>query len=418
MFEKAKWPMHMLGLFLLLTGAAALVMPRGYSLGFYGICFFGLLLWLGVRTQLIDSTTKRFALPVLVYAAGHLLLGLLENFAWRSLDPVLPFGLMVFGLWALRRYRPSAAWFWVGLALGTIGAAGISGYQAIKLGARADGFTHAIQFGNIALLFGVLCMVRALATLQLSWLNLLLWMGFACGVVASIWSQARGGWVAIVLIFGWVFLHALKARSWFKRVLALAVLIGCMALPVWQLDLHQVVVARVKTAVDETKAYVDANQQNSSVGSRLAMWQFSLHQVGDAPWLGHGQQGWIELRDRGIAKTELVPYIGNFSHVHNEYLDVLLKRGVVGLALLLLLFLGPILWFFKPYLNSSDVEVKSLAMAGMVIPMMYMDFGLTQVFLSHNSGRMVLVSLWMCVAALLLNANEEVGKSHQATACS
>lgn len=411
MFEKTKWPTHMMGLFLLLTGAVALVMPRGYSLGFYSICFLGMLAWLDVRTQVFDSNAMCFALPVLIYAAGHLLLGLHENFAWRSLDPVLPFGLMVFGLWALRNYKPSAAWFWAGLALGAMGAAGISGYQAIKLGIRADGFTHAIQFGNIALLFGVLCMVRALGTLQLSWLNLLLWIGFICGVVASIWSQTRGGWVAIVLIFGWVFLQALKATPLLKRILALAVLIGFMALPVWQLDLHQVVVARVTTAVDEAKAYLEVNQQNSSVGSRLAMWQFSLHQVGDAPWLGHGQQGWIELRDRGIAKGEMDPFMRNFDHVHNEYLDLMLKRGVAGLALLLLLFLGPMLWFFKPYLKSRYIEVKSLAMAGMVIPMMYMDFGLTQVFLSHNSGRMVLVSLWMCVAALLLNATEEANEA-------
>jgi O-antigen ligase len=62
--------------------------------------------------------------------------------------------------------------------------------------------------------------------------------------------------------------------------------------------------------------------------------------------------------------------------------------------------------FFRPHLNAANLEVKSLAMSGMVIPMMYMDFGLTQVFLSHNSGRMVLACLWMCVAALLLNATE------------
>ena len=51
-------------------------------------------------------------------------------------------------------------------------------------------------------------------------------------------------------------------------------------------------------------------------------------------------------------------------------------------------------------------EVKALAMAGMVVPMMYMDFALTQSFLTHNSGRIVLCSLWMCVAALMLNAVE------------
>jgi O-antigen ligase len=408
MLEKANWQIHVIALFLLLTGTLALAMQRGYSVGFYGICFFGLAFWLCVRTRLVGKDALPFAIPVLAYAAGHLLFGLHEQFAWRSLDPVWPFGLTVFGLWALRRYKPSATWFWVGLPLGAICAAGISGYQAIKLGQRAYGFTQAIQFGNIALLLGVLCMVRALTTLRVSCLNLFMWLGFACGVVASVWSQTRGGWVAVVLIFFWVLLHALRSLPWSRRALALLVLIACIAVPFKQLDLHQVITARVFTAVEEIKAYVEANQQNSSVGSRLAMWSFAIQKVGEAPWFGQGMKGWIELRDQGIAKGELTPYISNFSHVHNEYLDVLLKRGVVGLGLLMLLYLGPMLWFFKPYLKSSNTEVKSLAMAGTVIPMMYMDFGLTQLFLGHNSGRMVLVSLWMCTAALLLNASDEV----------
>lgn len=407
MLEKTRVPAHVIALFLFLTGAAALAMPRGYSLGYYGICFFGLVLWLCVRNRLVGKDAMPFALPVLIYAAGHLLLGLHESFAWRSIDPVLPFGLLFFGLWALRKYKPNAAWFWAGLALGAICAAGISSYQAIKLGMRAEGFTHSIQFGNIALLFGVLCMLRALTSLRFSWLNFLMWLGFASGVVASVWSQTRGGWVAIVLIFSWVLLHTLKALTWPRRAFALVVLIACIAVPFRQLDLHKVIASRVSIAVEETKAYIVSNQQNSSVGSRLAMWQFAIHKVGEAPWLGHGMKGWIELREQGIAKGELVPYISNYSHVHNEYLDVLLKRGVVGLSLLVLLYVVPMFWFFKPYINAADVEVKSLAMAGMVIPMMYMDFGLTQLFLGHNSGRMVLVSLWMCTAALLLNAAED-----------
>ena len=407
MLEKARWTAHVLALFLFLTGAAALVIPRGYSFGFYGICFLGFALWLCVRNSLVGKEALPFVAPVLAYAAGHLLLGLYESFVWRSLDPVLPFGLTVFGVWALRQYKPSAAWFWAGIAIGAMGAAGISGYQSITLGMRAEGFTHAIQFGNIALLFGVLCMVRALTTLQLSWLNLLMWLGFASGVAASVWSQTRGGWVAIALVFAWVLVQAIRPWPLLKRVFAVIVLVGVVAIPATQLGLYKVVESRVEQAVIETKAYLETHQQNSSVGSRLAMWQFAIQKVGDAPLIGHGKQGWIEMRDQAIAKGELHPFIANFSHVHNEYLDVLLKRGAVGFALLMLLYLGPMLWFFKPYLKAADIEVKSLAMAGMVIPMMYMDFGLTQLFFGHNSGRMVFVSLWMCVAALLLNAAEK-----------
>jgi O-antigen ligase len=395
-------------LYVFLTGAVALVMPSGYSLGFYGLSFAGLLVWLAVRNRLFGKDVLLFVVPVLVYAIGQLVQGLLEQFTWRSVDPVMPFLMLGFGVWFLRRYKPSADWFWSGLAVGAIGAACFAADQALVLGGRAGGYLHPIMFGNIALLLGVLCMVRALITLQLTWMNALMWLGFASGVMASVWSQTRGGWVAIVLVFFWILAHATRQWSWLRRLATATALVGCLGVLGLQLGLGKVVHSRVSVAIAETTAFIESNQQDSPVGSRLAMWRFAVQHISDAPWLGVGKQGWVALRDHGVANGELsAAYISNLDHVHSEYLDAVLKHGLIGLLLMLVLYLAPMFLFFRPYLNALNREVKSLAMAGMVIPMMYMDFGLTQVFLSHNSGRMVLVSLWMCAAALLLNAIED-----------
>jgi O-antigen ligase len=395
-------------LYVFLTGAVALVMPSGYSLGFYGLSFAGLLVWLAVRNRLFGKDVLLFVVPVLVYAIGQLVQGLLEQFTWRSVDPVMPFLMLGFGVWFLRRYKPSADWFWSGLAVGAIGAACFAADQALVLGGRAGGYLHPIMFGNIALLLGVLCMVRALITLQLTWMNALMWLGFASGVMASVWSQTRGGWVAIVLVFFWILAHATRQWSWLRRLATVTALVGCLGVLGLQLGLAKVVHSRVSVAIAETTAFIESNQQDSPVGSRLAMWRFAVQHISDAPWLGVGKQGWVALRDHGVANGELsAAYISNLDHVHSEYLDAVLKHGLIGLLLMLVLYLAPMFLFFRPYLNALNREVKSLAMAGMVIPMMYMDFGLTQVFLSHNSGRMVLVSLWMCAAALLLNAVED-----------
>ena len=140
------------------------------------------------------------------------------------------------------------------------------------------------------------------------------------------------------------------------------------------------------------------------MGARLAMWSVALKEIGKAPVLGHGNQGWLEVRDAAISEGRLSSFSSGFTHLHNEYLNVAFKRGLVGLALYLALYLLPMLMFFKPYLQDARPDVRAFAMAGMVIPMMFLDFGLTQTFLSHNSGRVVLCSLWMCVASLMLNA--------------
>jgi O-antigen ligase len=408
MHDAPLWRSCWVPLCLFLTSALSLVIPSGYSYGFYGLGFTGLIMWMFVRTRLLDCEARTFLMPVIVYALGQLALGLFEQQLWRTADALAPFFMMTFAFWLLRQCKPSAAWFWSGLAVGAVGASCFSGYQALGLGIRAGGYLHPIQFGNIALLLGVLCMARALITLELTWMNALMWVGFVGGVFASLWSQTRGGWVAIVLIFFWILIHATQQWSWLRKMATALVLLGSLGVVGVQFGFNKVVQTRVSDAIVETVAFVKTNHQDSPVGSRLAMWQFAMHHLGDAPLLGIGKQGWISLRDQGVADGELsAVFISELTHLHNEYLDSLIKRCLVGLVLLLVLYLGPMVWFFRPYLNAINVEVKSLAMAGMVIPMMYMDFGLTQVFLSHNSGRMVLVSLWVCAGALMLNAVED-----------
>lgn len=388
-----------------ILGAAALAIPKGYSLGFYLLCFAGLGLWLKHRLELVPADTRNFFWPLLAYAFGHITLALHEKWAAREFANYLPFVLVLFGVWGIRYYKPKAAWFWAGLAAGALGAAALSGYQVTVLNLRAGGHTHPIQFGNVALLFGVLCVVRALVGHQVWAMRVLMLAGFVAGLAASVWSQTRGGWVAVVLIFVWIVVNATKAWAPLKRAAVAVGLLVVLAIPT--LQPNGVVQSRIKEATSELKVFFEQGRQDTSVGARLAMWSVAFDEIGHAPILGHGNQGWVETRDAAIQDGRLSSFSAGFTHLHNEYLNVAFKRGLVGLALYLALYLVPMLMFFKPYLQDARPDVRALAMAGMVIPMMYMDFGLTQTFLSHNSGRVVLCSLWMCVAGLMLNAAED-----------
>ena len=398
---------------LLLVGATALVMLSGYSLGFYLLCCVGLVLWARTRDHLIPSETRYFFWPLLVYAMGHFTLAIHEKWAIREFNNYLPYVLVLFGVWGIRKYKPRAEWFWVGLAIGAIGAAIFAGYQYIGLGIRAGGYLNPIQFGNIALLMGVLCMVHALVIFDFSRLNTLSWLGFVSGLAASVWSLTRGGWLALVLIFIWILSNATRGLTPLRRfMIALAIFI-CVSIPA--LQSNGIVQSRISQGVAELQEYIATGEQNNSVGVRLGLWSVGLEGIKHAPFFGQGSQGWLATRDAAIADGKLASFGQRFKHLHNEYLDVTFKRGVVGLVLYLALYLVPMLMFFRPHLHHPLPEVRALAMAGMVIPMMFMDFGLTQTFLSHNSGRVVLCSFWMCVAALMLNAIETSTPSSPAT---
>jgi O-antigen ligase len=386
------------------VGAASLAMPRGYSLGFFLICILGLILWLPKREILIDDKNRWLIWPCLIYASGHMAIGLMHLWAWRTFDPYVPFLLMAFGVWAIRKYKPASIFFWCGLALGAVLAACIAGYQAEVLGVRADGFNHAIQFGNSALLMGILCLVRLLMVRGRMWMDVLMALGFFAGLAASVWSQTRGGWLAMLLIVVWMLIKATQDWHPAKRLMAAIALLFVFAIPAMQTN--GIVQTRVMAAMSEIEGYVSSKVQGNSVGARLAMWEFAYKNIANAPLIGQGVQGWKQNRDAGIKSGALDPFMQDFSHLHNEFLDVTYKTGLFGLALLMVLYGVPMLRFFNPYLQGYGADVKSLAMGGMVLPMIFMDFGLTTAFLSHNSGRMMFVSMLMCLGALLLNAAE------------
>lgn len=390
--------------FLFATVAVSLVAPRGYSVGFFLISLSGLMLWTCSREKLLDDKNRWLILPCLIYAVGETAIGLMHHWGWRMVDPYAPFVLLIFGVWGIRKYRPNTMYFWYGLGFGAIGAGVISGYQA-ALGHRSFGFMLAIQFGNASLLMGVLCLVRLLMVRGNRWMDVLMSVGFLAGMAGSIWSQTRGGWVAVILVFVWMVRVATLTLPLIKRLGVAVVLLCVLAIPAIQTN--GIVQNRVKMAVHELDDYIESKKQGSAVGARLGMWEFAIRDIHTAPLLGHGVEGWILSRDEGVASGALEPVMKSFTHLHNDFLDVLYKNGFIGLALLLLLYWLPMLMFFKPYLHSYGAEVKALAMGGMVLPMMYMDFGLTQTFLSHNSGRMIFVSLLMCLGALLLNEAQE-----------
>lgn len=385
-----------------LVGGIALIVPSGYSFGFYVLCLVSLVNWLTVRSALLPAEARYFFVPFIAYAVGHCAMALHEKWALREFDNFLPFILVMFGVWGIRKYKPNPNWLWAGLAMGAIGAAFFSGYQSIVQGVRAGGHTNPIQFGNIALLFGVLCLVRSMVVFACDRLNVLLWLGFASGLAASVWSQTRGGWLAVVFIFIWILAKATRGWTVSKRGAAAFALFVFLAVP--SLQPNGLVQTRVAEGLRQFHEFLDTGEQKNSVGVRLALWSVGFNGLSNAPVFGSGDGGWLVVRDKAIADGQLVNSAEKFTHLHNEYLNVAFKRGFVGLFLYLSMLLVPMLFFFKPYLYDIRSDVRALAMAGMVTPMMFMDFGMTQTFLSHNSGRIVLCSLWMCFAGLMLNA--------------
>ncbi|MFN2411299.1 MAG: O-antigen ligase family protein, partial [Halomonas sp.] len=370
--------------------AIALIAPSGYSLG-------ALMLFLGSGVLLVKRPVlglSRQDVLVMIAMAAFALVGVLE--AWwdgqgmRGADKPLRFWLAIPALLLVLAYPPRLAWLWGGIALGALGAGSWAIWQKFGLDvARATGHTHTIQFGNLSMLLGVLCLGA------LGWAVIQprrrMWVAFfiVCalfGVVGSLFSGSRGGWIGIPFVLLVLFRAYGSLMS--KPMVAAMVLaivvggVGVYAVP--QIGVQE----RVHQAVEQVQRYAAGDRSHTSVGARFEMWRGATHLIVEKPLFGWGNYGYNDamqaLGDEGVISEKASEY----GHAHNEFLDSFAKRGLLGLVVLLAVYLIP-MRFFIEQLGARDLSLRATATCGTLLSVTYIDFGLTQSFLAHNSGVMM-----------------------------
>ncbi|WP_246009094.1 O-antigen ligase family protein [Vreelandella nanhaiensis] len=398
--ESLSFPTVLTDVAVFLLAGIALIVPSGYSLGAVILMLAGISLL--IRWRLPRLTREDW--QVVAVLCAYTLVGIAE--AWldgqgsRGMDKPLRFVLAVPALWWVIRYPPRLSAMWAGIAVGGMGAGGWAGWQKLIEGVeRAQGHTFVIQFGNLSMLLGVLCLAglgwaHVQRQYRFLWITLLL-IGFLGGMLGSLFSGSRGGWVG----FPFVLLVLYRAYGkhlaiWMKLTIVTTLFVGGIAI---YLIPQTGVQERVQYAVTDIEKYISGENRSSSLGARFEMWRGASHLIMEKPLTGWGAQGYTqamqELGEKGVIDSQAAEY----GHAHNEFIDAFAKRGLLGLIVLLGLYLVPMRLFARK-LKAQDLATRALATAGVLLSVTYIDFGLSQAFLNHNSGVMMyafmLVVLW------------------------
>lgn len=378
-----------------LMGAIALVVPSGYTVGPLLLLLVSIsLLWLRPSLKL-----KRQDGLVMAVLAGYSLLFMLqlwlEGVEASVYDRPSRFVFAVPVLLWVLTFPPRLSWLWSGLVVGSLATAGWALWQKLFAGVeRATGFTYVIQFGNISMLFGLFCLAglgwAAVQPHSRGWIAWLL-LGALAGALGSLLSGSRGGWIGLPFVFFVLYRAYGKMISLRLRTIAMVMVIALAVLVYW------VPQTGVKDRLHQAFTDIELYQQGekwTSLGARFDMWQGALTLIAEKPLTGWGwygyQQGMQVLADEG----EVIQFAADH-HAHNEYLDNFARRGILGLLSLLALYLVP-LRLFGRRLTAANLELRALATAGAILPVAFMDFGLSQVFFGHNSGVMV-YAFWLAV---------------------
>ena len=379
-----------------LMGALALVIPSGYSVGPVLLLLTSIVL-LFKRFPLVLLPQDKWLLAAL--ATYGLVVGVMSavELGSRGFDRPLRFLLAVPVLLLILRFPPRLSWLWGGLALGALGAGGLALWMKLVDGVeRAGGFLHVIQFGNLSMLMGVLCFAGlgwAVVQRQRNVWVVFLLLGAVLGMLGSLMSCSRGGWVGLPVV-GYVLYRGYGRQL--PIVVKVGAVVAMLTLVATVYLLPQTgVQQRVEAAVSDISHYVTGVETDTSLGLRFEMWKGASHLIAERPLLGWGEAGYRdELRELG-EQGVISPMAAEFGHAHNEFIDAFAKRGVVGLAVLLMLYLIPIR-LFAPGLAHPDLNIRSLAVAGTLLPVAFIDFGVSQTFLAHNSGVMF-YAFWLAV---------------------
>lgn len=387
-----------------LTFALSLGISSGYGIGTVLIFLSSSALCV-LKPKLSEFTKEdRVLFSVFaLYAIAMFVFAYLDGWHVRELDRPSRFILALPVMLLLLKLVGRVQWLWFGVVLGAILAFTLAVYERSVLGfGRAQGSQHPIMFGNIGMMLGLISFVSSmyfLANKRYLWLALGI-VGGLCGIGASVLSASRGGWVALPLIGFFLLWQSrfLLGKKTLVGALATSVFLIVVAVAVPQTGIKD----RIDEAVSDVVKYDTGVDKKTSVGLRFEMWKAALIMFKSSPFIGVGEYGSVSVKakivEEGIVSKEVLGY----SHAHNEYINALGLNGIVGFIFLMGIYLIPLKLFLKKIRQYPDNwNVKSYAMAGALVPMSYMDFGLSQVMFSHNIGVMMyafpIVYFWAAV---------------------
>ena len=249
---------------------------------------------------------------------------------------------------------------------------------AENVGANAKGSYHHITFGDMAML-NALFIMTYLAVMKMSnAMKIILISSIACLLYASVLSQSRGAWLVLPLCL--LFLLPLAVHHGkikIRTILISLIVVGSLLAISSE---KEILISRIQIAVHEVELFQSGEQQTTSVGARLAMWDIAMNVWSRHPILGTGlgDFSW-EIQ----ASQEKGLYAGLIRHTtaHNIYFQALATTGLFGLIVMCLaLFIVPFRYFYK--LNRKKFNVASVS--GMVMLIAFSGFGLTESWITRS----------------------------------
>lgn len=386
---------HLINGCLFITPAFVFAFPGGY--------WFGPLLLSALGIFAVARGEIRFGeffglirhVPMLwgfaIYLVLYVFLTIYHRESFKDFGNLTPFLLAPFILIAIWRNKPNLAYFWFGCASGALLAFGIGATQVYLLNIeRAFGFRHAISFGDTAVILGTGALVGLLyckSALQYAYQKIYLLIGGVSGLLASLLSGSKGGWLSLFMVIVIVANAATHRLKWTKRLIViLSALVGIAAFV--SLMPRLPVVDRVVSAYQGTRVWLETGEvTEGSASIRLAAFKAGIIAGAQSPLLGLGRQGQLDVIKAGVAAGTIDPVmiekkvvldteVFSVFSIDNDLISIFPRQGLLGVLAVLCVHLGIFLTFYR-YRKDTNEVLSAVTRMGMLLVLLYIEFGLS-----------------------------------------
>lgn len=297
--------------------------------------------------------------------------------------------------------KANPQFLWLGGILGAIVALVTAWYETVILNADRAGYLvhNPIPFGSVSMCLAAASVIGYQAQEKV-WRLVNVWalLGMFAGLGAAVLSGSKGCLLALPVLAYVVHIKCIKPlglpRSWF--MLASLLFLTLMS---W-LAADSLLASRFEEAVRGAAAWFETGRVvEGSVGPRLELIRFAFDAAMVSPLTGIGRDGMLSMLRSSAAMGAYDPFIGHLHTVHNEFLNIWVTKGLIGLFAMGAVY-GLSLSYFWRLRHHADAHVQNIGMMGLSLCMMYLIFGLSEVALQLTFFRNFFLVTLMCLLGM------------------
>ena len=386
---------------ILLLLACIPIMSGGWALLTLTACFLGIL-----NISKIHLTTKNIldSRPALIifsgliqYAIIGIFFGFYHNHNLSYFEAFIPFVLSPLIFHGFVQSEPDDNTLWLGVAIAAIMGSMIAVYQAyhLDIGRAFGALKNPIIFGDICIVFASLSLIGLLSTQHKNCsflLQMTLILGFISGVFASLLSGSKGGWLSIfttLIIFIWLWLR--NRQTVIKIGVLSAALIGIGSL-FWLAPTELVLARLIEGFHGGVHWFKTGEITEGSVSARLALWKAGLEMINEHWLLGISRHG---------LEAALPAPLKIYGQLESDLLMALVANGFIGFLSKIYLFISVLFAFTISKKMNTNHNIY-IPVAGTLLVILYIEFGLSVDTLGRNAFRHLFVLLTLLILALTM----------------